>query len=67
MLKLKSPILLIVGGEDYDVIKLNEEAANRITGEKKISVVNGATHLFEEPGALEKAADLAVNWFKKYL
>jgi putative phosphoribosyl transferase len=65
--KLKSPILLIVGGEDHEVIKLNEEAAGRIVCEKKIAIVAGATHLFEEPGTLEEAAELAADWFKKYL
>jgi len=65
--KLKSPILLIVGGEDYEVIELNKEAASQIVCKKEIKIVDGATHLFEEPGTLEKAAELAKNWFERHL
>lgn len=65
--RLQSPILLIVGGEDGEVIALNEEAAAQIKCEKKISIIPGATHLFEEPGTLEQAAKSAADWFEKYL
>jgi len=61
------PILLIVGGFDDVVIKMNEKAYEEIRGIKKLEIVPRATHLFEEPGALEKAANLAAIWFEKYL
>jgi len=65
--KVKAPTLLIVGGEDNVVIELNEKAFQEIKSEKKLEIIPGATHLFEEPGALEKVAQLASDWFKKYL
>jgi len=65
--KVKAPTLLIVGGNDFEVIKLNEKAYEKVRAEKKLEIVSGATHLFEEPGTLEKVADLAKNWFIKYL
>jgi putative phosphoribosyl transferase len=61
--KVKAPTLLIVGGEDHVVIELNERARRQMKCECKIEIVPGATHLFEEPGALEKAAKLASDWF----
>jgi putative phosphoribosyl transferase len=61
--KVKAPTLLIVGGEDNVVIGMNEEARARMRCEVKIDIVAGATHLFEEPGALERVADLAADWF----
>ena len=61
--KVKAPTLLIVGGEDHVVIELNERARRQMKCECKIEIVPGATHLFEEPGALEKAAKLANDWF----
>jgi len=64
---LHVPILLIVGGDDLDVIRLNKQASDLIPGETKINIVPEATHLFEEPGKLEEVAKLAVNWFSKYL
>jgi len=64
---VKAPTLLIVGGHDGVVIRLNEEAFAMIQAEKELFIVPGATHLFEEPGALEEVARLAVNWFKRYL
>lgn len=65
--KVKAPTLLIVGGRDYTVIKLNEEAFKKIRGEKRLEIVKGATHLFEEPGALEEVARLTGEWFLKHL
>ena len=65
--KISSPLLLIVGGDDKEVISLNEIAANKVSAEKKISIIPGATHLFEEPGTLEQVATQAADWFKRYL
>ena len=65
--KVKAPTLLIVGGEDQVVIELNEQARAQMKCECKIEIVPGATHLFEEPGALEKVAKLASDWFVKRL
>lgn len=61
------PTLLIVGGADFGVIELNEQALNALTCEKEMSIIPNATHLFEEPGALEQVSTLAVNWFKRFL
>ena len=60
-----SPVLLIVGSLDGEVIQLNEMALNQLTCEKKMEIVKGATHLFEEPGKLGEVAGLASAWFKK--
>ncbi|MFF4619237.1 dienelactone hydrolase family protein [Nonomuraea jabiensis] len=60
---VRAPTLLIVGGRDPIVVKLNEEAQERLHAESRITVVPGATHLFEEPGALETVAEHARNWF----
>ena len=65
--KVKAPTLLIVGGCDDVVIELNENALARLTCEKELKIVPGATHLFEEPGTLEQVAQLASEWFKKKL
>jgi len=65
--KVKAPSLLIVGGNDYPVIEMNREAYNHLNAEKQMVIVPGATHLFEEPGALEQVAELARDWFLKYL
>lgn len=62
-----SPTLLIVGGHDTEVIALNEEARARLRCPVKIAIVPGATHLFEEPGTLGRVAELAAEWFGKYL
>jgi len=64
---VKAPTLLIVGGEDGLVIGMNQEALALLSVEKKLVVVPGASHLFEEPGALEKVAHLASDWFHPYL
>jgi putative phosphoribosyl transferase len=65
--KVEAPTLLIVGGEDHVVIELNEEARALMKCECKIDIVPGATHLFEEPGALEQVAALASEWFVTHL
>lgn len=62
-----SPTLLIAGSEDTEVIRLNRMALSSLTSIKKLEIVKGATHLFEEPGKLEKVAVLAKEWFNKYL
>ena len=64
---IKAPTLLIVGGYDDVVIGLNEKAFREINAVKKMEIVPGATHLFEEPGTLEAVAGLASEWFVKYL
>ncbi len=64
---VQAPTLLIVGGLDYQVIAMNEDALRRISAEKRLVIVPGATHLFEEPGALEEVARLARDWFSRYL
>lgn len=63
--KVRAPTLLIVGGLDAPVIRMNREAMARLRCEKRLEIVPGATHLFEEPGALEAAAGLAAEWFGK--
>lgn len=64
---VQSPTLFIVGGKDRIVIKLNRDAYARLKGKKKLVIVPGATHLFEEPGALEEVGRLATDWFKEHL
>lgn len=64
---VRAPTLLIVGGEDHPVIDLNEEAMARMTAPVELRVIPGATHLFEEPGALEQVAQLAAEWFVRHL
>lgn len=59
---VRIPVLLIVGGEDHHVLRLNQEAARRLSGPHTLRIVPGATHLFEEPGALEQVADTARQW-----
>ncbi len=61
------PTLLIVGGRDYQVIDLNKEAMKLISAEKELVLVPGATHLFEEPSALEQVAHLSADWFTRHL
>ena len=65
--QVEAPTLLIVGGDDHPVIGLNEEAAERLAGPSRLVLVPGATHLFEEPGALDKVAELARDWFLTHL
>lgn len=65
--EVQAPTLLIVGGRDETVLELNRDAQRRMHCENKLAVVAGATHLFEEPGALEQAATLAGEWFTSHL
>jgi putative phosphoribosyl transferase len=65
--KVQAPTLLIVGGNDDIVIELNEMARDRMRCEVKLEIIPGATHLFEEPGALEKVATLASDWFANHI
>jgi putative phosphoribosyl transferase len=62
-----APTLLIVGGDDREVLALNREVYGRLRAEKELAVIPGATHLFEEPGALEEVARLAAAWFLRHL
>jgi dienelactone hydrolase len=65
--QVRAPTLLIVGGEDAPVIALNREALAQLRCEKHLEIIPGATHLFEEPGALEEVARLAGEWFLRHL
>jgi pimeloyl-ACP methyl ester carboxylesterase len=65
--RVRAPTLLIVGGEDYQVIELNELALRQLRAASRLEIVPGATHLFEEPGTLEVVARLARDWFGRYL
>ena len=62
-----APTLLIIGEMDHAVIDLNQRAYEKLTAKKRLEIIKGATHLFEEPGALEAVADLATGWFVRYL
>ena len=64
---VKAPTLLIVGSRDTQVIQLNQMALSLLQVEKRLVLVEGATHLFEEPGTLERVARLACEWFERYL
>ena len=64
---VEAPVLLIVGSLDYDVLQLNKEAYIRLECEKKFEVIEGASHLFEEQGAMEQVCDRAAAWFEKWL
>jgi pimeloyl-ACP methyl ester carboxylesterase len=65
--RVAQPTLLIVGGADEVVIDLNRRALQQLGGVKQLVIIAGATHLFEEPGALEQVAALASEWFLRYL
>jgi predicted alpha/beta-hydrolase family hydrolase len=65
--RVPAPTLLIVGGRDELVLRLNEEAFDQLAGPKELAIIPGATHLFPEPGALEEVAQLAAHWFQHYL
>ena len=62
-----APTLLIVGGDDFPVIQMNRDALALLACPKELVIVPGATHLFEEPGALERVAELALRWFRRHL
>ncbi|MGW6350500.1 phosphoribosyltransferase, partial [Streptomyces sp. NPDC055080] len=64
---VRAPTLLIVGGHDTTVLALNRRAAAELTCENRLEIVPGATHLFEEPGALDTVAELARDWFTAHL
>jgi putative phosphoribosyl transferase len=64
---VRAPTLLIVGGRDVQVLALNREAFAQLMCEKRLEIVPGATHLFEDPGALEQVARLAREWFERHL
>jgi dienelactone hydrolase len=65
--RVEAPTLLIVGGADPVVLELNEHALEVLPGERRLVIVPGATHLFEQPGALEEVARRAAEWFTRYL
>lgn len=65
--RVRAPALLIVGGDDFPVLELNRQALRELRGEAELSIVPGATHLFEEPGALEEVARLSAQWFTRHL
>jgi putative phosphoribosyl transferase len=67
LLRVAAPTLLIVGAHDPDVAALNEDAYALLAGEKSLAMVQGATHCFSEPGALEEVARLAADWFGRHL
>jgi putative phosphoribosyl transferase len=67
LMSVTAPILLLVGGEDGIVIDLNRQAYAQLRCEKKLLIIPGATHLFEEPGTLEQVASLAADWFRNQL
>jgi len=65
--RVEAPTLLIVGGNDVPVIAMNRDAYDQMHCERRLEIIPGATHLFEEPGTLEKVAELAREWFSRYL
>jgi dienelactone hydrolase len=64
---VRAPTLLLVGGDDEEVIELNRQAQAQMTNTNKLVIIPGATHLFEEPGKLEEVAKFAADWFNQYL
>ncbi|MDP2308340.1 MAG: dienelactone hydrolase family protein, partial [Pseudomonadota bacterium] len=67
LLRVQAPVLLIVGGRDAPVLDLNRSALRALRGPSALAIVPGATHLFEEPGAREEVARLAVAWLRQHL
>jgi pimeloyl-ACP methyl ester carboxylesterase len=65
--RVQAPTLLIVGEHDDQVVQLNRQALTQLRCEKRLVIVPGATHLFEEPGALDEVARLASDWFQRHL
>ena len=64
---VKAPTILIVGGNDKTVIELNRRAFDMLNVEKKLEIIKGASHLFEEPGTLDRVTKLSINWFNRFL
>jgi putative phosphoribosyl transferase len=64
---VRAPTLLLVGGDDEEVIELNKQAQAQMTNKNKLVIIPGATHLFEEPGKLEEVSRFAADWFNQYL
>jgi putative phosphoribosyl transferase len=64
--QVQCPVLLIVGGDDTEVLELNRQAAERLAAPHELQVVSGATHLFEEPGKLDDVARLTADWFRRH-
>jgi len=67
LVKVEAPTLLIVGSLDHEIIRMNRDAYYQLNCLKQLEIVEGATHLFEEPGTLEKVAELSSDWFLHYL
>lgn len=65
--KVQVPTLLIVGSNDEDVLRLNEQSYSILKCEKKIDIIDGASHLFDEPGKMDDVIELSTSWFNKYL
>ena len=65
--RVTAPTLLIVGGDDHGVVELNAEACERLRCEKRLTIVPGAGHLFEEPGTLDRVIELAIDWYGRWL
>ena len=65
--EIEVPTMFIVGSDDFEVLELNRISLRQMHCDKRLEIVEGATHLFEEVGAMQKVADLATNWFKRYL
>lgn len=66
-MKVEAPTLLIVGGRDEVVLAMNQQAYTQLHCERRLEIVPGASHLFEEPGTLEQVARLAREWFVQHL
>jgi dipeptidyl aminopeptidase/acylaminoacyl peptidase len=65
--RVEAPTLLIVGGDDTPVIEMNRDAMRQMHAPVSLAIIPGATHLFEEPGALEQVARLAADWCRRHL
>jgi hypothetical protein len=65
--RVKAATLLVVGGADREVIELNQQTLAELACEKRLAIIPGATHLFEEPGALDDVGHLAAYWFRNHL
>lgn len=65
--KIQAPTLLIVGENDLDTLEQNSDIINKLVGPKKLEIVPGASHYFDEPGALHKVTNISLSWFDQYL